>query len=339
MRFALRTGKALWFALVDSRVFLGLLKVWCFPRIVSAIAGSLTVGSAYFFAKRFFNSVPLGLLSAAVLAILPSHVFYSRLAFQEALCTFFFIWAVYFYLYPREFGRRTFVSVLFFVCVYFTNYRLIIAPVLVGFIELYMSWTLKKPIQYRKYFGHILMFFFAVFMIGAIDKGGNTITTFSWMFYQANMADGKFEWVNFLSYPYYIFRLDSWFAGAFFFANIIFLIRREWNKALPFLLVCLMMGVFSLPYEKGARYLCVGLPFLAMAVARFAYFMCCESKWKKIDWIGPGIIAVLLLTFLPKTFAIAQAHSDYQKSIELVKKNDPFGKGRILCVVNLNGKK
>src|SRR3989338_728143 len=326
IRFALNSGKALWFVLVDSRAFWGLLEVWSFPRIVSALAGSLTLWGVYLFAKRFYNSRWVGLLSVVTLALLPSHIFYSSLAFQEALCTFFFVWGIYFYVFPRKFGWRTFLSAFFFVCVYFTNYRLIIAPALIGFVELYTSLAEREKFNLRKYVWHTLMFFCGVFLIGDINDGSNTRTTFSWMFHQANMAEGKFEIFNLLSYPYYVFRLDSVFAGLLFFGNIYFLRRREWRKALPFLLMAVMMAIFSLPYEKGARYICVGLPFLAVAIGALLYSLFQGRQEARSRWMVVGLTAVLWLSFIPKVWGIVSAYSDYERSVKLIKKNDPRAK-------------
>ena len=55
-RFSLASGKALWFLLVDARIFFGGLKLLFFPRLVSALAGTLTLWVTFLFAKRLFNS-------------------------------------------------------------------------------------------------------------------------------------------------------------------------------------------------------------------------------------------------------------------------------------------
>ncbi len=321
MRFSLATGKALWFLIVDARVFGGALREWWFPRGVSMLAGLATLGMVYLFSKRLYHSRLAAWGAAAVLAVYPSHVFYSRLAFQEALCTFFFIAGVYFYFFPRNFGWRTFVSGLLFACVYFTNYRLIIAPVFVGFIELFMSLTLRERPDVRKLVWHSLVFAAAIVLVGNMEGGLNTYTTFSWIFYQANMAHGTFEWYNLLSYPYYLFRLDSFFAGALFFANIYFLIKRQWPKAFPFALVIVMMVVFSLPFEKGARYLCIGLPFVALAISLLMVEL--WEKGKKARTVS-GLIALLLFsTMFFKSFALATAQSDYESSAKFILRLDP----------------
>ena len=323
IRFALRSGKALWFVIVDSRAFWGWLYVWWYSRVISMFAGIFTLVVVYIFAKRFYHSKGMALLSVAILAVYPSHVFYSRLGFQEALCTFFFVTGLYFYFFPRTFGVRTVISAMLFVCVFFTNYRLIIAPVFVGFTEIYMSIALKEPPQLRKYLWHTLIFLFFVVVVGNMEEGINTLVTFGWMFYQANLAHDKFDWFNLLSYPYYLFRLDSVMAGLLFFTNIYFLWRREWLKGFPFLFVFLMMLIFALPFEKGARYLCIGLPFVAMALAAIVVNLrerCRNRQWS-LAW---GIMIFLLFVGLVhKSIVLATSRSDYESSMKFLLRLDP----------------
>ncbi len=87
------------------------------------------------------------------------------------------------------------------------------------------------------------------------------------MFHQAQDAGGKFNPVNFLSYPYYVFALEGFFFACFFWGNIYFIKFKEYLKLLPFGIVVLQMLIFSFAAEKGARYLCVVLPFMAAAAA------------------------------------------------------------------------
>ena len=104
IRLSLGEGKALWFFISHLRVFFGGLEAWYFPRVVSAVSGVLTLAVIFFFARRFFSSVRAGWISVVLLALLPSHVFYSRLGLQETTCTLFFLLGFYFYLFPRGFG-------------------------------------------------------------------------------------------------------------------------------------------------------------------------------------------------------------------------------------------
>lgn len=322
-RFSLASGKALWFLLVDARIFFGGIDLLFFPRLVSAAAGALTLWVTFLFAKRFFNSPWIGLLSVAFLAVLPSHVFYSRLGFQEALSTLFFISGFYFYLFPRTLSKRTFLSGLLFVGAYFTNYRLIIIPALIAFSEIVLSLSEKKFPDFRKYLWHTLTFLFFVIIIGNLDMQQNALVTYTWMLHQANLAEGHFNWFNLFSYPYYLFRLESFLFGALFFGNLYYIYRREWNKLFPFALVCFQMLIFSFPADHAARYLCVVTPFMAMAAASLGASIWEQAKDRLLKAATVGICLLALMSLFVKSFQVAASHSDYKPSIEFLTQKNP----------------
>ncbi len=332
IRFSLGTGKPLWFVLVDGRGFWGASEDWSFPRIVSAIVGVLTLFATYRFAKKFFQSKPVAILSVVILSILPSHVFYSRLALQEALSGLLFLLGFDSYLLTEEFGFQTFISSVFFVGAYLSNYRLIFIPALTAMTEIYRhvissgnknSW---KPV-FRKYLWHTLIFFAGVLIIGSMDRAQNMNTIYAWTFHQADLAQVHMDWFNFFSYPYYLFTLESFALGTLFFANVYLIVRKEWQYSFPFLLSLLLMGIFSLTSDRAVRYLCVALPFIAMAVAFLIVFIFEKEKRIPKTLTIAGTI-FLILSLIPKTASLALAHSDYKSSVEFLRRGDP--KARIL---------
>ncbi len=323
IRAALVTGKALWFLIVDARVFWGALEDWRFPHVVSAVFGSLTLLVIFAFAKKLFNSFWIAILSVLILAVLPSHVFYSRLAIQEGMCGFFFILGFYFYLFPKEFGRRTFLSAFFLAMAYFSNYRLLVIPALVFFVELYAGVTRASKINIRKYTWHTLTFLFLVFGIGALNNGENTILTFAWVFHQAPMATQHFDIVNFLSYPYYLFRLESFLFAAVFFGNVYFLFKKNWERLFPFTFSLFYMGIFSLTAEKGARYLCAMLPFIVISVASLLVELFRKREKISVKLSIVLLTAALILSLALKSLSVVHFSSDYKSSIEYLKTIDP----------------
>jgi len=326
LRFSLNTGKTLWFLIVDSRAFWGAMESWYLPRVISALAGSLTLFVMYIFARRFYNSTWIGLLSVGLLSVLPSHIFYSRLALQEALSTLFFLLGFYFYFFPKKFCYRTFISAFFFICVFFTNYRLIIIPVFVALVEVIWWITDKELPNFRKYFWHTLIFFFIILMVGCIDEGQNMRVIFSWMFHQVDLAKGKFDLFNLISYPYYIFKLESIFFGLLFFANIYYLNRHEWHKAFPFLLICCMIAIFSTVGERAARYLCVGLPFIVMSVSSVIVDFWNLKNHRQWRWGMTLLIFLTFVTLLQKSYVIANSRTDYKTAMDYVLRVDPHTK-------------
>ncbi|MFA5060559.1 MAG: glycosyltransferase family 39 protein [Candidatus Omnitrophota bacterium] len=323
LRAALATGKPLWFFIVDARVFFGGVHQWFFPHLVSAVFGTLTLGLVFLFARKLFNSTTAGLLSLMILNVLPSHVFYSRLALQEGLCAFLFLAGFYFYLFPARFGAKTFLSSFLLVLAYFSNYRLVILPGLVLFAEFYISLSSGQKPNFRKYFWHTLIFIFLVLMIGSIDKGRYITVVFAWMFHQADLAQSQRHFLDLFSYPYYIFRLEGIVFATLFFANGYYLMKRQWQRAFCFSLACFYMLIFSLTAEKGARYLCVMLPFMAMAVAGFLEQLFSKDNLKINRKFVVIITIILFAGLIVRSIDVAQFRSDYKNSVKYIRAVSP----------------
>ncbi len=321
---SLAGGKALWSFICGLRAFILSYDAWYFVRIVSAIFGSFTILLTYLFAFKYYRSHWIALLSFAILAVLPSHLYYSRLAMQEAVSCFCFLAGMYFYIFPRRLNFRTFLSGILFACVFFTNYRMIIIPVLTGICEGLLSFAEGRRFDFRKYMWNTLTFLFVVFMVGDIDDAANTRVTFAWMFYQAHLAEGHFDIINFLSYPYYLFKLESVFFGLLFFGNFYYIIKKEWRMGLPFIFVCIQMIIFSMPQEKGVRYLCFAFPFMAMAVASLIVYLF-QNKHDHVFRRFVILLAVsMFFVHIIKDNNIIHFHSDYGTAvndIERVNKN------------------
>ena len=322
LRLSLPTGKALWFFLIDSRAFWGWGEVWFFPRLVAAIAGSLTLGMVFLFARRFYNSSWVAYVSVILLAVMPSHVFYSRLAMQETLSTLFFLGGFYLYLFPDRLNVRTFLSALVLVGAYFTNYRLIVLPVLVLVTEVFMGVSQKRIPNYRKYLWHVLTFFSLVFLIGSIDRGQNLNVTFSWMGHQAQLGKEQFQAFNLWSYPYYIFKLESIPFGLLFFGNMYYFFRKQTFYLYPLVLVVFQMLIFSFAQDKAARYLCVVMPFMVMAASSLIVFLFEENKNVVLRTAVSLVFLWTLSAFTLKSIAFAGFQSAYRPVMEVLSKAD-----------------
>lgn len=322
LKTALGTPKALWFFLLNLRVFFTGPEGWYFARLVSALAGLATIALTYLWAKRYFRCSKTALLSAAILAVLPSHVFYSRLGMQESLSALLFLAGMYLYVFsPRGVSIRSVAAAVFLSAVYFTNYRMIIGPVFVLLAQGWMDratgqkWDLQKPLWLCIVFAGI------VFCVGALYGGANTYVTFAWMFHQADEAQTHWHLANFLSFPYYVFALENVIFGALFFASIYLAWRRQWQGLLPFAVVAMQMFLFSFAAEKGARYLCVVLPFEAMAVAHvIMWFKGRYPKYITAIRVAGGL---MFLGLSVQSLALARAGTGYEKAIAMVLAHDP----------------
>lgn len=323
---SLRSGKALWSLISYLRGFIVGAEGYYFTRIISAVFGVFTVILCGLFAKRFYKSSATAILAGVLLSILPSHVYYSRLALQESFSCFFFLAGIYFYLFPVKISLRTFFASICFSIVYFVNYRMILIPVFMLFCEFYLSFCDNRTPDFRKWVYHSLLFFLIVFGVGAIDHGANTYVTFGWMFHQSHLAKGTFDPVNLLSYPYYIFKLEGIIFGLLFFGNIYLTIKKKWKEVFPFMFVLLFMLVFSLPQEKGVRYLTCAMPFMVMAAACLINTIHVNRSPRWIKVLSVLIFLLLIAGQISESFHISRFKNDYQSSISEIKRIDPQAK-------------
>jgi len=331
---ALTTAKALWFFILNLRVFIFGSEAWYFARWVSAASGLGTVILLFFWSRRFLKSTPIAVLSALILLILPSHVFYSRLGMQEALSTLLFLSAICLYMSSERIRWTFFLSAFLLACVYLTNYRMIIAPIFIAFIECFYAFLGKESgrgkvslekiiskIKWQKIALYAAVFYGIVLLVGSLYGGVNLHVTLAWMFHQAQDAGGKFNPVNFLSYPYYVFVLEGVFFACFFWGNVYFFKYKEYAKLLPFGIVVLQMGIFSFAAEKGARYVCVVLPFMAAAAA-----VVVDDAWRRFPKLhnlilGFGILALGGMVYLSGMTALAR--TDYEEAVHFITDHDP----------------
>ena len=322
---ALATAKWLWFFISNIRVFFGGPEMFYFTRVLSAICGVLTVFFTYFFARRLFRSKEIALLSAALLAVLPSHVFYSRLAMQESFSTLCLLAGIYFYCSRRKVSAHLILSAIFLSAVYFTNYRMIVAPFLLGVVELIQGFKEKRPVDWGKLILATVMFFGIVLVIGLINHGSNLFITTAWMGHQAQMASQQWHWSNVFSYPYNFYRLDGAPFTLMLVMNFYWILTKDWPKVLPIGLVLVQMMIFTCASEKGARYLCVVLPFAAMAVAMSVQYLIANASSFK-SWAPPVLLVLLVFSLVGKSVAVVGTPSGYEQAVSFIKKTDPQAK-------------
>ena len=319
LKTALSTPKALWFFILNLRVFVLGPQAWYFARWVSAASGLATVVLIFFWARRYSRRTAI--LSALILLILPSHVFYSRLGMQEALSTLLFLGGIHLYTSNERIRWPFFVSAFLLTCVYLTNYRMIIAPVFIAFIECFNAFAARKKINWQKIAIYGGLFYGIILMVGSLYGGINLRVNFAWMSHQAQDAGGKFNPVNFLSYPYYVFALEGIFFACFFWGNLYLIKFREYSKLLPFGVVIFQMLIFSFAAEKGARYLCVVLPFMAVAAA--VLIDDCWERYSQVRaWIlATGILAIVVMVYFSASIALSR--TDYENAVDFITSHDP----------------
>ncbi len=324
VKSALSTAKAFWFFLLNLRVFIWGTEAWSFARIISMLSGFATLGIVYLFAKRLFNSKQIAILSVAILAVLPSHVFYSRLGMQESLSTLFFVTGIYLYVYAKGFSWRPFIIALLLALTFFCNYRMIIAPLFLCVIEGYRFVFLKERLDWQKWGVTVMTFALIVAVVGSLYDGANRFVTFGWMGHQAQDASGKFDVFKFLSFPLNTFVLEGFLIGAFFWHAVAQAWQKQWTRLLPAVLVLTQMAIFSVAADQGARYLCVVLPFFAISCAQAMESLLNQGGYRarifQVFAIGAFVFMVV------QSYALAINRPGYEAAVDFIKQNDPQAK-------------
>jgi len=311
----LATEKPLWYFFSDLRVFFLGEKAWFFPKLLSAIFGSLTVALVYLFSKKYYKCRWTAILAVAILAVYPSHVYYSRLALQETASAFFFLSGMYFYFFPRKFHFNTFLSGFFFACTYLTNYRMIIVPVFPALCELYLALQNRRMPNFRKFIWNILTCFTVIICLAALKDGIHFKYIYAWVFMQIRWVSTNFNILKFLSYPYYIFKLEGIEIGVLFFLNFLLLFLKRTDIFLISFIAFFQMLLFSFPYEQALRYLCIIMPFIAMSVARFIIFLFQQSHLERYKPVFFIFVYLMFIGQILRINKILHFSTDHNKAI------------------------
>ncbi len=322
LRFPLNFTKPIWILIIDSRYLITRWDDWDYAKYAACFFGILTLPLTFIFARRFFNSTAVACFSTAILALLPAHVFYSRLGYQETFSAFIALAGFYCYIFPRAFGLRTFLAGILLSMAYLANYRLVILPGYLLLIELWLGKVQGEGLRWRHFLWASMTFLIILVGVGGLMDGAQMRYTFAWIFHQQDMAATKRLWSEFLSYPYYLFRLENWLLALAFFASVLFLLRRNWKPALPFVIVGVQMLIFSSASDRAARYIAVVLPFVAMASAASIDELYRQAVHARKGIILAVVLGVMFTGFILKIVPLVTAVSDYRTSVEYLRGRD-----------------
>ncbi|MBF0331860.1 MAG: phospholipid carrier-dependent glycosyltransferase [Candidatus Omnitrophica bacterium] len=314
--------KPIWILIVDSRYFFTQVHDWDYAKYASCLFGVLTLPLTFFFARRFFDSVPVACLSTAFLSLLPGHIFYSRLGLQEAFSAFVVLAGFYCYLFARDLGKRTVLAGLFLCMAYLANYRLIVLPLLLVLTEVWLGIVCKEGIRWRHLVWACMTFLIVMVLVGCSMGGTQMYYSFAWIFHQQQMAVAKRMWSEVFAYPYYLFRLENVLLAGAFFSSAYFLLKREWKMAWPLIICCAQMLLFTTATDRGARYIAVILPFMVMGAAAviFRAYEGWGFSWKKFALAG--FLACMFIGLVVKAMPLVLASSDYKTSVEYLMARD-----------------
>ena len=312
--------------MVDSRILLGATQeYWC-VRGISFVMGLGALVVLYHFSWRLFSSRSTAILSVLFLLFLPSHLFYSRSGLPEAATTFFVISGFYFYCFPRSLGPRTFLAGLFFTCAFFTNYRLLILPILTFAGEFLLSKAEERSLDLKKWGWTVAIFGVFILLACLNNRGEYFIVTSGWMWHQVGLAVNHFAWGNIFTYPYGLFRLESWAFGLLFSGGIYFVWKKDWLKAFPFILVCFWMTMFSFSSDKALRYMSAVLPFMALSAAVAAVAVLESGTRKFFRQIVIVLVIIAIGTMAFKSFQLVINQSHHKRLHQYLTNLDPKAK-------------
>ena len=206
---------------------------------------------------------------------------------------------------------------------YLANYRLIILPGLLIATELWFGLVAQERVRWRHLVWACVTFFAVVVVVGSLLGGAQIRYTFAWVFHQQDMAVSKRLWTEILAYPYYLFRLENGVLAGAFFASIYFLIKRQWVQAWPLVIVCLEMLLFTTATDRGARYMAIVLPFMAMSSAALIHtvFQDMEHGARKI--VLTVVLAVMFCGMVWRSVELISDVSAYAPSVAYLLEKDP----------------
>lgn len=143
-------------------------------RFPSALFGTLTVLTTFLLVKELFKREDVALLSAALLAISPWHLQFSRAAFESNLGVSFFVLGILLFLKGIKNGRFLIFSFIFFALSFYSYHsiRLILPVFIVGLLLYYRNEIWKI----RNYFiiGILVAFVLGLpFMVNFLSGSGN----------------------------------------------------------------------------------------------------------------------------------------------------------------------
>ncbi len=266
--------------------------------IVSAISGILSVALVFFIAKRLFNPT-VGLLSALVLAIMPYHVWISRMGMAYSPGIFLFAFTLLIYLFTLNTSKTKKVFLLFWAIGFLNGVMFTIHPGLIGCaISLFLFdffYFLGKPsndslpVRFIYRFLPKWLFFSAFFLVPLllcefairdILSGNSFISSFSGIKVTAD---------SFLRPSYYFWQLKAFALGA----------NEIWSK---------WTYGENLGYDYYLRILMRELGFFNFFLVFGGVFFINFLFWKKKISIEQTFLANMLLfgflywTFNPRIF-------------------------------------
>ncbi len=264
--------KMLWILMIAAlRIFIPS----CFlaGKYLSACCGLATIAAVYFFAKSFYRSHAVGLLSAFLLAVSSYHVFYCRLILPDAGAIFFVLLSVYGYYEGIKKGLfYQLAAGLSFGCAFLIHYRTASVLLLIIMMEGYY-WRPGKNF-FLKMLGRLALFGLSACFVWALFEmclyAFTDISYFGLLrYYAQRYSSWHFDPWAFYAYGYFLSSYDGILIGVLILLSLFFL-RGRYPTFLFVVFILIQLGLSSVAVFKFPRVISPALPFLSItAVAAF----------------------------------------------------------------------
>jgi 4-amino-4-deoxy-L-arabinose transferase-like glycosyltransferase len=289
-------------------------------RIVSATAGTLSVGLLYLIGRRLYSRF-VGVLAALLLAVMPLHITSSRYMKEDALMVMFLLAVMYLVIVAVQTKKPLFLlaaGVAAGLCVG-SKYTGLLASGLLLCSPWLASRSLKPDIRFAKYVILALLlvplfFFFTTpysvfdfehFMLGFMSERKHMLRGHSveidawsqyWMYHaRRSLLPGMTSipfLISFIGVGFFLWRRkveDLWILGVL----LLFLLPAEWVRAKP--------------APQAERYMFPCLPFLAIICAETLRVLANSRVRKAIPIL---VVCVLLCPLIESTLLAFEVKND-----------------------------
>jgi len=307
-----------------------------FPIIVtghffSAFFGVLTVGLTFLFTYQLYRNINIALLSAAFLAISPSHIFYSRVALPESFNTFLFLLSTYFYLIAIEKKKKRWVvlsAITGGLSILTNRFRSAILPLAIGILEM-----ARAPRNFWRVIWYGILFTLSIVSVSSIISlwfsfyGVDLPPYFEGIKSNVIMhATTQLNLESVVTFPYYIMQTEGRHMAILALLSILF-IRKPLSSLIPLSIFMLQLVCASAVDEKVARSLSSVLPFLSIltSISLYHIYQFVKNVPYQKRALSVLVVLILIINFL-RAFTVTTYKSDMKEALVYIDKQDTGAK-------------
>ncbi len=249
-------------------------------RLPSAIFGSLSIILVYLLANLWYER-RIAIASALFFAIMPLHVIYSRLAFNDVIQTFFVLGAVVaaeYFFSRRKCSKRKFILIsgTLFGLSYLVKYNCVVVWGLYWIFNLSYSIIKKDKRMFLNYFSYAaLSSIVAGIVVVVVVFLGDGIPGVVYLI-NSTLFWASFQYSQIINPFYYYFAvliesLSPLLYPALFFALSYCLLSKKSRRSdyLVIFLITAYLIVVSLQTRRFSKYLILITPFIAIILSNF----------------------------------------------------------------------